>query len=55
MLNSLLCDVELPYGQVKGYSSNLIANEMLTRVDSDGFFVTLLESITDYNEDNTTV
>ena len=28
---------------------------MLTRVDSDGFTVTLLEAITDYHKDNTAV
>ena len=52
MLNSLLHDVEFPYGQVKEYSSNLIANKMFSRVDSGGFSVSLLESITNYNNDN---
>ena len=55
MLNSLLYDVEFPDGQVKEYSANLIAENMLTRVDSDGFSVTLLEAITDYNKDDTAV
>ena len=53
MLDSLLHDVEFPDGQVKEYSANLIAENMLTRVDSDGFSVTLLEAITDYHKDNT--
>ena len=55
MLNSLLYDVEFPDGQVKEYSANLIAENMLTRVDSDGFSITLLEAITDYHKDNTAV
>ena len=55
MLNSLLYDVEFPDGQVKEYSANLIAENMLTRVDSDGFSVTLLEAITAYQKDNTAV
>ena len=37
MLNSFLHDVEFPDGQVKDYSANLIAENMLTRVDTDGF------------------
>ena len=37
MLNSLLYDVEFPDGQVKEYSANLIAENILTRVDHNGF------------------
>ena len=48
-------DVEFPDRRVKEYSANLIAENMLTRVDSDGFSVTLLEAITDYHKDNTAV
>ena len=55
MLNSLLHDVEFPDGQVKEYSANLIADNMLTRVDSDGFYITLLEAIIDYHKDDTAV
>ena len=42
MLNLLLHDVEFPNGQVKEYSANSIAENMLTRVDKDGFSMTLL-------------
>ena len=33
MLNSFLYDVEFPDGQVKEYSANMLAENMLTRVD----------------------
>ena len=55
MLNSLLCDFEFPDGQVKEHLVNLIAENMLIRVKSDGFSVTLLDAIIDYNEDDTAV
>ena len=55
MLKSLFHDVEFPDGQVKEYSANLIAENIPTRIDSDGFSVTLLEAITDYHKDNASV
>ena len=42
-------------GKVKEYSSNLIAKNMLTGVDSDEFSVTILEAIADYHKENDTV
>ena len=35
-LNSIIYDVEFPDGQVKEYAANIIAENMLTQVDSDG-------------------
>ena len=55
MLNPLSHDVEFPNGQVKDYSVNLIAENILARVDSDKFSVTLLAAITDYNKYDTDV
>ena len=55
MLNSFLHDVKFSDGQVKEHSSNLIVENILTRVDSDRFSLTLLEVITDQHEDNTAV
>ena len=55
MLNSLFYDVEFRVGQVKEFSANLIAENVLTRVDSGGFSVTLLEAITDYHKYGTAV
>ena len=55
MLNSLFHYVEFTDGKVKECSANVIAKNMLTRAGSDGFIVTLLEAITDYKKDNSTV
>ena len=47
-LNSIIYDVEFPDGQVKGYAANIIAENMLTQVDSDGMSTTLMEAIVDH-------
>ena len=38
-------------GQVKEYSANLIAENMLTQVDVDGYSLPLMEGIVDYLKD----
>ena len=47
-LNSIIYDVEFPGGQVKEYAFNIIAENMLTQVDSDGMSTTLMEAIVDH-------
>ena len=42
-LNSIIYDVEFPDGQVKEYAANIIAENMLTQVDSDSMSTTLME------------
>jgi hypothetical protein len=54
ILNSIVYEVEFPDGQVKEYSANTIAENMLTQVDSDGFTLTLMEGIVDYRKDEET-
>ncbi len=54
MLNSMLYEVEFPDGQVKEYSANIIAENMLTQVDSDGFTMTLMDGVIDYRRDEST-
>ena len=51
MLNSLLYDVESPDGKVKEHSANIIAENMISIIDSDVFLVTLLEDITECKKD----
>ena len=46
-LNSIY-DVEFPDGQVKEYAANIIPENMLTQVDSDGMSTTLMEAIVDH-------
>ena len=54
-LNSIVYDVEFPDGEVQEYSANLIAENMLSQVDSEGFQTLLLDSITDYAKDGSAV
>ena len=44
-LNSIIYDVEFPDGQVKEYAANIIGENMLTQVDSDGMSTTLMEAM----------
>ena len=53
-LNSLLYDVEFADGTIKEYSANVIAENMLTQVDAEGFSKTMMESIIDHKMDEST-
>ena len=44
--------MEFPDGQVKEYAANIIAENMLTQVDSDGMSTTLMEAIVDHQRDD---
>ena len=50
-LNTITYDIEFPDGQVKEYSANIIAENMLTQVDSDGYSLSLMDSIIDHQRD----
>ena len=51
-LNTMIYEVEFPNGQLKEYAANIIAENMLTQVDSDGYSLTMMEAITDYRKDD---
>ena len=51
-LNSIMYEVELADGRIKEYGANIIAENMLTQVDSDGFSLSLMEGINDYKRDD---
>ena len=51
-LNSIVYEVEFPDGQVKEYAANIIAENMLSQVDSDGFSTQLMDGIFDFRRDN---
>ena len=51
-LNSIIYKVELADGRIKEYAANIIAENMLTQVDSDGFSLSLMEGIIDYKRDD---
>ena len=50
-LNPITYDVEFPNGQVKEYGANIIAENMLSQVDSDGYSLSLMDSIIDHQRD----
>ena len=47
-LNTIMCNVEFSNGQVKEYGTNIIAENMLTQVDLDGYSLSLMDSIIDH-------
>ena len=48
--NSLIYEVEFPDGQVKEYAANIIAENLLSQVDLDGFSKTIFDNIVDYQK-----
>ena len=51
MLNSIIYDVEFSDGTVKEYAANLIAENILTQVDSEGYSMTMMDGIVDHRVD----
>ena len=49
--NTMIYEVEFPDGQIKEYSANIIAENMLSQVDPEGYSLTLMEAIVDYKRD----
>ena len=49
-LNSVMCKVELIDSQVKEYGANIIAENMLLQVDSDGYSL-MMGGIVNYRKD----
>jgi hypothetical protein len=54
ILNSIVYEVEFPDGQVKEYAANVIAANMLSQVDSEGYSTTFMSSIVDHKKDEET-
>ena len=50
-LNTIPYDIEFSDGQVKEYGANIIAKNMLTQVDLDGYSLSLMDSIIDHSKD----
>ena len=42
--------MEFPDGTIKEYAANVIADNMLSQVDSEGYSVRLLDTIVDYRK-----
>jgi hypothetical protein len=54
-LNTMIYEVESPNGDAKEYAANIIAENMLTQVDSDGYSLTMMKGIIDYKRDDAVV
>ena len=53
-LNSIVYDVEFPDRTIREYATNVIAENMLSQVDEDGFSLSLMEGIVGYKRDPAT-
>ena len=51
MLNTVVYDVDFPDGSSREYSANVIAENMISQVDDDGFHTRIMEGIIDYQMD----
>ena len=51
-LNTITYGIEFPDGQVKEYGTNIIVENKLTQVDSDGYSLSLMDSIIDHQRDS---
>ena len=54
-LNSVVHDAEFYNGKIKEHSANMIAEIRLTMFGSEGFLLTLIDSIVDWNKDKTAI
>jgi len=55
VLNSIVCEVEFPDGEVRECSANIIAENMLTQIDLDGCSLSLMKGIIDCRKDEMAV
>lgn len=55
LMNSVIYECEFDDGTIKEYAANVIAENMLTQVDEDGFTITLLDGIVDCRKNETAV
>ena len=55
LLNTLVYEVEFPYGDVRKYTANLIAENVLSQVDPNGYYTNTMEVILDHKRDSSAV
>ena len=51
----MIYDVEFPDGQIKEYYANMIVDNMLTQIDSEGMSTISMELIADLKKDDSAV
>ena len=55
IMNTCVYDIEFPDGDVKEYSANVIAENLLSQVDTQGFHLKLFHSILDHDMDDSAI
>ena len=50
LLNTMIYDVEFMDGNIRGLGANIIAKNMYSQVDNDGYHHSILESIIDFRK-----
>ena len=55
LLNSIIYEIEFPDRQIKKYTANVIAENILSQIDTDGFATVFFDNIIDYKKSNNTV
>ena len=51
----MIYDLEFPDGQIKEYAANVIADNMVSRTDAEGFSTALFDGIVDFKKDETAI
>ena len=55
LLNTLVYNIKFPDGDVKKYAANIIAENVLSQVDPNGYYKNTMEAILDHKRDGTLV
>ena len=55
LLNTFLYDVEFLDGEVRRYAVNIIAENVLSRCDADGFYTNVMVTVLYHKRDGTSV
>eukprot|EP00957_Ditylum_brightwellii_P139159 10606742-Ditylum_brightwellii.AAC.1 len=51
----MVYEVGFPDGQIKNYAANVIAENILTQFDNDGFSMTMLDAMVDWKKDKSVI
>ena len=54
-LNTVVYDVQFPDGEIKEYAANVIAENMYSQVDAEGFRYQILDCITNHRKNGNAV
>ena len=54
-MNTITYDVEFPDGEIREYAANIIAENMLSQVDNEGYTLQHLSQIVDASSDDSAV